>query len=239
MSTIQETAVPVCDRMTYATMMQNDIQCSQTLHYLNGSRKRKGTETGRQQRSTNPEGKAGSSPSPYEMPIPDFVIQLDAREIDQYAPLCYEDTIRHRLREAIGLREWEWSAGEPSSDEPEIDNEASGLSPSSSPAAQADTYQSRVKHFTYTRGEDPIFRGRRMRLGRGPFIVRMKGDFSDEVSKEDRNYVPEKEQLINVTLKGFLEVEMQSEAEAEPEQTVTENGLEYEYIEPEYDFRFD
>lgn len=140
----------------------------------------------------------------------------------------YESTIRHRLKKGVGLREWEWTCGEPSNESTQGDN--SEIVTSHCP----ETYEARVKQFTYTRGEDPIFRGRRMKLGRGRTIIQSKPEFSEEVSQEDQRYVPEQtETFITVVSRGYLQCPVQEESQ----RTVDEDGLdglEYEYIEPEY-----
>lgn len=122
------------------------------------------------------------------------------------------EVIVWRLLKRVGLREWEWTCGEPThsdttsdsiTGEDSSDNSApesssrklrprSGCSTNtktqhSTPPPQ--TYAQRVENFTYTYGDDPLFRGRKMNFTSRRELIALKGDYSNEISPEDKAYV--------------------------------------------------
>jgi len=108
----------------------------------------------------------------------------------------FENVLLQRITRKTGLREWEWSAGEPFdadvTDESAIDDDEEN-------EVGTETYARRRAAFTYTYGDDPIYCGRKIVLGRGRcrgFIARA-GEWAKEVSCEDQVYVPEAEDVPN------------------------------------------
>lgn len=103
-----------------------------------------------------------------------------------------EEVLLRRITKSVGLREWEWSVGEP------IDSDAdSAIDDESESESESETYAKRQATFTYTYGDDPVFRGRRIVLGRRRGLRYVPGDSSNVVSYEDQMYVPDKEDLPN------------------------------------------
>jgi len=107
-----------------------------------------------------------------------------------------EEVLLRRIAKSVGLREWEWSVGEPfdTNAGSAVDDERERESES-----ELETYAKRQAAFTYTYGDDPIFRGRRIVLGGGRRrgLCYVPGDFSNLVSYEDETYVPDREDLPN------------------------------------------
>ncbi|KAK5941716.1 hypothetical protein PMZ80_005666 [Knufia obscura] len=169
-----------------------------------------------------------------QIPIPPSVIVSESRidpEDDGLARRTRqrrEDLVLLRVSKGVGLREWEWSCGEPFDDDDEdesaVDDGEEGVneveegsegafkgnrdeSKSSTEQRRPSTYAKRRQAFTYTHGDDPIFRGRRIVLGCGRQrgLVALKGDWSDKVSEEDQRYVPDIKDLPNsINARAFL-----------------------------------
>lgn len=106
-----------------------------------------------------------------------------------------------RLKKQTGLREWSWAMGEPEESSQIADDEDCRDKTSIADESREEaitishkplTYAERVKTFTYTRGDDPMWKGDHYYLRRSndSYIIRREGDFSNEVSKEDQDFVP-------------------------------------------------
>lgn len=110
-----------------------------------------------------------------------------------------------RLMKKKGLREWEWTFGEPEETEEVVRPKANMADPNpdklttrksedqrtiNSESCQPLTYAERVRTFTYTLGDDPMWKGNRYYIVRGRLIGGRDGDFAGLMSMEDQEYVP-------------------------------------------------
>lgn len=104
-----------------------------------------------------------------------------------------EEILLQRIAKSVGLREWEWSVGEPF-DPAAVDDETD-----SAPETNPTSYAKRRAAFTYTYGDDPVFRGRKVVLGRGRRrgLCYVPGDFCGLVSREDEAYMPDREDVFS------------------------------------------
>lgn len=135
-----------------------------------------------------------------QMRIPAWVIAnecTDGPSGDQVRTFRHkwrEEVLLQRIAKAVGLREWEWSVGEPF--EPAaVDDDQTDPEPETKPTS----YAKRRAAFTYTYGDDPVFRGRKVVLGRGRRrgLCYVPGDFAGLVSCEDEAYVPDSEDVFS------------------------------------------
>ena len=104
---------------------------------------------------------------------------------------------RVQKRREVGLREWEWAVGEPTSAENEsaIEDEDEDEVPAS--ANKPQSYAERVRNFSYTCGSDPVFQGRRFYWTRRRELKCDPEDYFHQVSYEDQIYRPPAEEMFD------------------------------------------
>lgn len=102
-----------------------------------------------------------------------------------------------RLKRKMCLRDWEWSIGEPQrlpSDEiinesaAHVNNRKEKDKPALNAREDNMRFVERVENFTYMRKDDPIFRGRKVVLGKEDRPKWVRGSFPDEVDDEVFEY---------------------------------------------------
>lgn len=130
----------------------------------------------------------------YQIPLPErsdedaewLEVSLDRKRTFR------ESVAGFRAAKGMGLREWEWTAGELIADDSDDSDDSDHFA-----------YAERVRSFTYKRSDDPILKGKKVvRVrGRRGGLRWVDGDFEDEV--EDPDYVPEEDKEDERGLRPF------------------------------------
>lgn len=130
----------------------------------------------------------------YQIPIPPKQISEFRITTQRYHNGVYGGL---RMLKHVGLREWEWSCGEPFYDDTGADADDGDFKE----AIESDTseedkdlvkmsYRKRVEAFTYTRADDPICKSRKIEVcvPRQNIVIWSEPDYGDEVDEPE--YVP-------------------------------------------------
>jgi hypothetical protein len=141
-----------------------------------------------------------------KVPVEALVARLEYAEGEQpWKDKWWVYAATSRLKQAHGLREWKWTFGEPEEgNDPELEQSASGMAEDTAvnsnegKGQQTLSYASRMKTFTYTRGDDPMWKGKRYYYLRGKGLRVERGDFPNEMSQEDEDYIPYIENNIDM-----------------------------------------
>jgi len=146
------------------------------------------------------------------MRVPDAVLIEDVEEnrriFKREQARWVAATMFYRVVKRMGLREWEWSFGEPR------EGGSAGLSDGllrmgcgrggegaigvKDGREVEESYAERRAKFTYTRGDDPVFKGRKIVLSRRRELMVVRENLSSEVDDED--YVDDGNDETDVSL---------------------------------------
>lgn len=133
----------------------------------------------------------------YQIPIPPKQISEFGITTQRYHNGVYGGL---RMLKHVGLREWEWSCGEPFYDDADVSADGDSKEVTESVSSDEDpdllklSYRKRVEAFTYTRADDPICKSRKIEVcvPRQNIVIWSEPDYGDEVDEPE--YVPPSEE---------------------------------------------
>lgn len=145
----------------------------------------------------------------YQMRVPDAVlidhIEENRRTFRREQARWVTVTMVHRVMKKMGLRQWEWSFGEPREGGSAAWNGGllgtvcdRGREGVIDGRGGRESYAERRAKFTYTRGDDPVFKGRKFVLSRRKELMVVREDLADEV--DDEEYVDDGNDETDVDL---------------------------------------